>query len=366
MKIKILYLLFIPLLLSCNSKQSESKQDVFPFEQGEKIGFFNLKGEIVIQPQFISASLFSDDVALVQTDIFGEYSYIDKEGKFIFKSKYEYATIFNEGKAMVVDENGFPAVINKAGETLFVLKDVDDLRIFNEDLAAFSIGNDTIESWGFVNVKGEKVIQPQYAKVDYFFEGKCAVQNREGKWGYIDKSGKLIIDYKFDVALEFENGKAVVYIEDKAGVINSKGEYLIKPQYDYILNDGENFIIEKDYQHGWCDKNGKISIKPSFKSASGFNGSDLAAIQNEKGYGYINKNGKLVIDTKFEIATSFFGDFAIVKSGGKYGLIDKNGEFIMKTKFDGFPADLFMYINFNGKFKTSSLNHVMNKSKNDL
>ncbi|MBC5834328.1 WG repeat-containing protein [Flavobacterium sp. F372] len=363
MKTKFFYLLFIPILLSCNFFKSGSEEDLFPFENDTQFGYFNVKGETVIKPQFLSASVFSEDIALVQTFDSGKFGYIDKEGKFIITAKYVMASIFNEGKAVVVEENGAPTVINKEGITLFTLKDADELRFFNEDLAAFNVIRDSIPNWGFVNVKGEKVIKPKYARVKDFYEGKCAVKNNDEKWGFIDKTGKVVIDFQFDDALDFNNGKAVVFKGDKAGVINSNGEFIIKPQYQAIRIDGDDFMIQQNEQYGWCDKSGKVFVKPQYNWISGFFNSDLALVQTdaENGYGYIDKKGKIVIKPQFSHGTSFFGDFAMVKSGEKYGIIDKSGKFTVKPKFESIDLDLFSKINTNGKYK-AKFNAVNNYS----
>ena len=94
--------------------------------------------------------------------------------------------------------------------------------------------------------------------------------------------------------------------------------------------------------------------------SSGFFNSDLALVknENENGYGYINKKGEIVIKPQFFHGTSFYGDFAIVKSGEKYGLIDKTGKFTVKPKFEAVYFDLFLQINTNCKYKTKSFNRI--------
>ncbi|MBL4648515.1 MAG: WG repeat-containing protein, partial [Aureispira sp.] len=45
----------------------------------------------------------------------------------------------------------------------------------------------------------------------------------EGKWGYIDKKGAVVIDFKYDKAAYFKNGLAKIEEEGKAGYVNKKG-----------------------------------------------------------------------------------------------------------------------------------------------
>ena len=55
----------------------------------------------------------------------------------------------------------------------------------------------------------ETVIAPQYEAAEPFSEGLAAVK-RDGKWGYIDTAGELVIPFRFERAYDFSEGCAVV------------------------------------------------------------------------------------------------------------------------------------------------------------
>ncbi|MBL0287905.1 MAG: WG repeat-containing protein [Bacteroidetes bacterium] len=101
-----------------------------------------------------------------------------------------------------------------------------------------------------------------------FTENKCAVANENGKYGFIDRSGKIIIDYQFDFIKPFNNNKSIVEFGEKYGIIDSKGKYILNPQYSSILEDGNMFLIGQDNKRGWVDNTGKIIINPQFEEAS--------------------------------------------------------------------------------------------------
>ena len=53
----------------------------------------------------------------------------------------------------------------------------------------------------------------------------CAVQNKEGKWGFLNNDGIVKINYQFEFVGDFENGNAVVYnSSNKAGIIDLDGK----------------------------------------------------------------------------------------------------------------------------------------------
>jgi hypothetical protein len=50
-----------------------------------------------------------------------------------------------------------------------------------------------------------------------------------GRWGYIDKSGKFVINPQFDEASPFADGLARVKVGRKTGYVNASGKYVWNP-----------------------------------------------------------------------------------------------------------------------------------------
>lgn len=113
-----------------------------------------------------------------------------------------------------------------------------------------------------------------------------------GKWGYIDKSGTIVITPQWNEAESFSEGLARVSVDGKYGYINSNGEYVIKPQFDFA----------GDFSEG------------------------MAPVSIGDMYGYINNKGKYLINPQFEEAYSFSNGLASVRIGNNFGCINKEGE----------------------------------------
>lgn len=89
------------------------------------------------------------------------------------------------------------------------------------------------------------MIAPQFDLAVDFSEGLAAVCFKEkkkngekikwsrGRWGYIDKTGELVIKPQFISAHDFSEGLARVHVEgyegDRLGYINKKGEWVWEP-----------------------------------------------------------------------------------------------------------------------------------------
>lgn len=77
--------------------------------------------------------------------------------------------------------------------------------------------------YGFIDKYGNEVIPLKYEYALCYSEGLAVVRfNR--KFGYVDNSNKIVIDIEFEDASSFENGKAKVRKNSKHYYINMKGE----------------------------------------------------------------------------------------------------------------------------------------------
>lgn len=66
-----------------------------------------------------------------------------------------------------------------------------------------------------------------------------------GKWGYIDKSGNIVINGQFGGALSFSEGLAPASTGGKWGYIDKTGKYVIDPQFDLAYGFSEGFAPVK-------------------------------------------------------------------------------------------------------------------------
>ena len=299
------------------------------------------------------ATLYRDGLALVRLEGEEGYVYVDHNQELAIEDTFASATVFSEGIAWVARKGGHLEAIDTKGKRLFELKEAAGACSFKEGVAVFMRGED--EAFGVVNKKGEVVVQPSFtlASTDYD-GGLLAVGEPDGGMGFVDKKGEIVIPMEYDRVLieewdefinnptrynlfgQVETGCIPVKKNGKWGVIDRSGKWIINPQFDFIVADGERYLFRKDWRYGWCDEKGKYVINPQFKDAIPSEGYDLMAVKDEESdeYGYIDKKGKWVIEPQYDKATPFLpSGVAFVYYKGEWGAIDRKGEWVINPQF---------------------------------
>jgi hypothetical protein len=369
---RIIILLISVLLISCSGKNTtQPVVKLIPVKSGDKYGFIDLEGKFVINPMFRQASIFRNGLALVQTsERDHKWGFIAEDGSYKIQPKYDTATTFNEDLAWVTIYGQSPMAINTNGEIKITLPNAEQVKIFTEGLAAYSLLVDGRDKWGFIDKDNIIKIEPQYLGVSSFHGGRCVVVNDEKKCGYIDIAGKLIINCQFDGAWDYSNGMAIVNFGGKYGVIDENGKYLINPQYSEIRTDKDMFLVKQDEKWGWVDTKGNVLINLQFSEAISFENNDLTSVQTGKLFGYIDKKGKISINPQFDAAYSFNGKLAVTCTNNRYGFINNEGKYQINPQFEEVSMDYQMFTTYGltmysqvrtGIFNINAITESINK-----
>ena len=158
---------------------------------------------------------------------------------------------------------GFAAVQSLFGRELFfidpkgnvIAKGYRAISEFHEGLAGVSDGS----KYGFVDKTGQIIIGLQFEKAGMFNEGLASV-SQNGKWGYINQKGDIVIPCNYDSCGAFKNGYAIVTINSKVGLINTSGRFVIPAEYDKVQQSANPnaYIIVKDKKCGAASVSGSI------------------------------------------------------------------------------------------------------------
>jgi serine/threonine-protein kinase len=272
------------------------------------------------------------------------YGFIDNTGKTVIKPQFDSATNFDNGVS-IAETNNKTILIDINGNTIANCP----YRLPNLFSEGFLIikDNDTYK-YGFIDASGKKIVDCIYDDAEQFHEGLAKVSKGQ-KIGYINTKGELQIPLQFDSAQDFHEGMALVTKDQSSGFIDKNGNLLFNFTADRINNFSEGLaMFEKNNKYGYINTKGEVVIKPQFVFAYDFH-DGLAAVtltsypgECNNDYGYINQKGEMVIKPQYVIPGDFNKGLAIVgikkiingMSYRKCGYINTKGKYTVKPNFD--------------------------------
>lgn len=369
---------------------------------GSNWGYIDNQGNFAIKPQYNYAMDYQDNgLSIVEKGSF--FGVIDRFGKYVVEPRFKNISPFSEGRAAVVDNEGFK-VIDEKGKIL-TPKAYNYIGTYHENRALFSHIDQGKYLYGYLDRQGKEVIPLKYEAANDFKEGKALVKLKENLFalidpkgtilhtynygsvgnlgdgllsfqrdynspnGYLDVDGNVVIQPRFSLALPFENGRAVVNashdIANQYGLIDEKGNYIINPQYNEISLIGENRAAV-----GKAIDNERPYIGSIFAVADAVSGQILtdfiysnvshykngyASASNNRNTFFIDKNGKTVrsLPVVSGIGTlEFIGDLIRANIDLRSYYMNRNGRIIWKPN---------TMINLNRQYKISEGKYAPNK-----
>jgi hypothetical protein len=273
--------------------------------------------------------------------------------------------VFERDKTTWEKKIGF---INNTGKLVIGFdrspKRIEGVFEFHEGRAAMYVTKEKVDPYslyyamGYLDETGKVVIEPRFDEARDFSEGLAYVTSKEFR-GFIDRDGKAVIKIDGE-AKDFHEGLAAVKASGTSqwggwGYIDRSGKWVIKPQYELADDFSEGLAqVMVDRKLGFINKKGEMIIPPRFGArpvnyvwlrqfdTSRFS-EGLAAVMLGDLYGYINKKGNFVIPPQFSHAQEFSEGLAWVVTGDettyaekKAGWIDKTGRWVV-TSVNGRP-----------------------------
>lgn len=310
---------------------------IAPVQIGGKWGFVDQEGNVITTLQFDEIESLSNGLIKVKKD--GMYGFVDEKGKIAIEPQYKEAEDFADDGLTKVCIDGKYGFINKKGK--YIVDPVFDYvdSIYVNDISSYSIGDKN----GYFkrNDKGIEVITDAlFDTGDSFMKDyHVAYVELDGKIGYIDESGKYVIEPIIDDVWEYGEF-AEFYIGDKCGYLrfsNNGVEMITDAIFDYVnsFNEATGLaMVNLDGKLGWINKNGEFAVKPSYTEAEDFSSVGLAAVKSGDKWGYINTKGEYVIAAQFTDVLEFAPNgLAAVEADGLWGYINQVGDFVIEPKY---------------------------------
>jgi len=197
----------------------------------------------------------------------------------------------------------------------------------------FPIMNDEV-LWGYIDRTGKVVIEPKFDGADYFSEGLAPIKSGFGeatKYGFIDKTGKIVIEPRFREVQGFSDGLAAVsVVEERWGYIDETGKFVIQPRKWWpgdFRNGRARMVVDTDAYSAellCIDKTGNVIVREPVPG------------EGSQSFGAISPTGKLRIDKKALPCLDFHEGLAAVPNTDEYARIayvNEQGKVVIPPKF---------------------------------
>lgn len=389
-----------------------AQEAVLPFKEGKKWGLLSLDGKTLIEPTYKDMKPFSKggvapvydfkkkgwmlvDInnnvlelpykefvpkkyygfnhgnsvqtfkgGAIQVQVGDKIALINDQGKEIYPPEFEKISQFNEGIAIGKSGSKW-YLLSPDGNKKEIAISAMDVHYLKNGFAPFRASD---KKWGFINSKGEKVIDAQFKNVGYFHNGLAWARTMDGKVGYINTSGEWVMQPEYDAGTDFDNdakivrvrkGEAWMYLRKNGetfsipnalklgkfsgsiawvrvgeliGFVGTDGKWLVEPEFN-AAKDLKNGValVKKGASWGAINEKGESVLEVKYEKISDAR-QGLLFIRKGGLVGVVDTKGNLKFDPKYNTIKDFYEGYAIARHNGKWGLIDMNGNWIVQPE----------------------------------
>jgi hypothetical protein len=206
----------------------ESKEEIEIFQGfNGKSGYRYAQSKTVIaQPIYDIANAFSNGRAIVgkKSGLFGKllYGYIDNKGQEVIPCQFSEAKKFTDDVAFVFYKHWTLVDIN--GSPIKHFQFAYPKRNFINGLAVLYRGTKQI----LIDKNGDELTSNTYIEISGYSEGRAIVtiDGFKKRYGYIDTTGREVIEAKFTKASPFKDGRASVVLKGNSFEIDLDGNVI--------------------------------------------------------------------------------------------------------------------------------------------
>ena len=204
------------------------------YKQKEKYGIMNLSGAVVIKPEYEKLKEGATGSIIAKKD--SKYGIIDLQGNQKVEFKYQNLSYNEKADLYIAEDDQYE---NEILDSNYQVKQTGYLIELNTDKGYMELNQNN--SYKYYNFKFEE----QNAE-NIFTSNTLFASKKDGKYGFVDKNGKTVVDYIYDdVTSQNSYGYAGIKKDGKWGAIDKDGKVVKEPTYN--LDD----YLKIDFIGGW-------------------------------------------------------------------------------------------------------------------
>ena len=199
------------------------------------------------------------------------YSILDKDGNQLTTANYAYIDYLYDNYFIVSVTGGKVGVINDKEEPIIEIKydsieklegtnyivtrlsENNSAQIYDRNLkqlcdmsnAIIDTENDYVKIYNDTETKYFDLDGNEKQNTEVLGDNSIYAKSQDGKWGFVDKSGNVVVDYIYDKATDLNSyGYAGIEQDGKWGVVDAEGKVIVEPTYVFNVKTEPEFIKE--------------------------------------------------------------------------------------------------------------------------
>lgn len=210
------------------------KDNIIVYKYKDKYCAYDLKDNAKLSKTYKTLKYTSENLFIYRTS--NNYGIIDIDGKTIIKELYANINYYEDAQIYELEEKNGDLNIILNNELKEIAKGiVNEVNYYKSYIKIW-----TEEGYNYYNLKGEKVTSKDVLTANNLFLSK-----QNGKYGFVDKEGTVVVDYIYDDAKEQnEFGYISVKKDGLWGSLNKAGQVLVETKYNLDNNLLIDFIGE--------------------------------------------------------------------------------------------------------------------------
>ena len=199
------------------------------FTKSDKNGIMNLSGDVIINAEYEELKEAKLGIYIAKKD--GKYGIINISNEQKVDFKYNSITYNEKADIYVAEDENYNNDVMNGNLEVKITGILSELNV-DKGYIKIRINNE----YKYYNLKFE-----EKQETEIFTNRTLFLSKQDGKYGFVDNNGKVIVDYQYDDATEQNNyGFAGIKKDGKWGSIDTDGNIVQEPTYDlddYLLVD---------------------------------------------------------------------------------------------------------------------------------
>ncbi|MGW4687059.1 WG repeat-containing protein [Streptomyces sp. NPDC004244] len=303
---------------------------------GRRFALVDRAGHLVRPPDLTAVAPFHEDgrggLVAPAADLTGGWGYLDGQGRWLAEPVLEHTTGFDGAGLSRFLSDGLWGYADTAAAPVVPAR-FQEAGPFRHGLAVVR----TETGVGYADPTGAVVIGGAYRQAGTFgANGLGAVREADGRCGYVDREGRLVIAARFDGARPFTpEGTAPAMIGEEWGLIDATGEWVVEPcfrLFDAFDENGLAYVTGGgigDSFAGFVNPRGEVVVRRNGEMDDAL-ACGLLKVGNDVVRGFLDATGAWAIADAYEWADRFDAGGAAVARAldpEAWGVLRADGSF---------------------------------------